>query len=273
MNRPIRIYKYQPYNIHSLANLKSRQIWFSKVASFNDPFERAYVIDQEIADDDWVSLYARLRDSEFRDQVPLTNDELDRRYMTDGMINERFKQEVKEGALGPMAKQGFALGGVCSLTEKNDDILMWAHYADGHRGFCLEFDTSFVPFNELYQVKYQDQIPTFNPIRLFRDVEEAMQIFTTKFTAWSYEKEWRLFHSQGDKAYRYGVKALARIYFGAEMEPTNKDIIAQLLHGSPTKLYQVTRSHKKFMVNFEAKEYTPYDYETRSDARGTRAVD
>ena len=32
--------------------------------------------------------------------------------------------------------------GVFSLSEKNDDVLMWSYYADGHKGICLEFDTS-----------------------------------------------------------------------------------------------------------------------------------
>ena len=269
----MRIYKYQPFNMHTLANLKNRQVWFSKVASFNDPFERAYVIDQDIAADDWRFIYARLRGSQFREKVPLTNEEWDTRYMTDGLINKKFKQEVQVGALGDLAKEGFAKGGVCCLTERNDDILMWAHYADGHRGFCLEFDTSFKPFNKLHQVTYQTQIPTFNPVRLFQGAEEFMRVLTTKFTAWEYEKEWRLFHAEGDTLFGYGVEALARIYLGSNMDATHKEIILHILHGSPTKFYRVNRSHKKFMVNFEAKEYVPYDYETRRDAHSTPAPD
>src|SRR5258707_13661808 len=27
----------------------------------------------------------------------------------------------------------------CTLSEKHDDKLMWAHYADGHKGICIEF--------------------------------------------------------------------------------------------------------------------------------------
>ena len=29
--------------------------------------------------------------------------------------------------------------GILSLCAKNDDILMWSHYASSHRGICLEF--------------------------------------------------------------------------------------------------------------------------------------
>lgn len=40
--------------------------------------------------------------------------------------------------------------GVCCFSEKWDDLLMWAYYADGHKGFCLEFDTNYEPFTKLH---------------------------------------------------------------------------------------------------------------------------
>ena len=30
--------------------------------------------------------------------------------------------------------------GIFSLTEKLENFLLWSYYADGHRGFCLEYD-------------------------------------------------------------------------------------------------------------------------------------
>jgi hypothetical protein len=41
---PARLYKYQPFNPHTLANLKSAQIWFNAPARFNDPFDCALPI-------------------------------------------------------------------------------------------------------------------------------------------------------------------------------------------------------------------------------------
>ncbi|MFH0926009.1 MAG: DUF2971 domain-containing protein [bacterium] len=32
--------------------------------------------------------------------------------------------------------------GVLSLSELNNDILMWAHYTENHSGFCIEFNRS-----------------------------------------------------------------------------------------------------------------------------------
>jgi hypothetical protein len=40
------------------------------------------------------------------------------------------------GTVGPIAS------GILSLTEKHDNLLMWAHYAGEHTGFVIEFDSS-----------------------------------------------------------------------------------------------------------------------------------
>jgi len=29
---------------------------------------------------------------------------------------------------------------ICSLSKKNNDYLMWSHYADGHKGICLKLN-------------------------------------------------------------------------------------------------------------------------------------
>ncbi len=38
-------------------------------------------------------------------------------------------------------KDTFQNWGVYCLCEKPDNLLMWSHYADAHRGICLQFDT------------------------------------------------------------------------------------------------------------------------------------
>jgi hypothetical protein len=40
------------------------------------------------------------------------------------------------------AKKAIKELGVVCLSEINNDILMWSHYADGHTGFCIEFERS-----------------------------------------------------------------------------------------------------------------------------------
>ena len=124
--------------------------------------------------------------------------------------------------------------GIVSFSENWTNPLLWAHYADSHRGLCLGFDVSD---SHLMNVKYQDerissneprrQIEMANALadkchdnnlstdqirRLIQEQTEEdqsgqdfiIEILTTKFSHWSYEEEYRLFvelRNKRDKHY------------------------------------------------------------------------
>jgi len=48
--------------------------------------------------------------------------------------------------------------GITCFSKVRDDILMWAHYADKHKGLCFEFDGSdnCIFFGEAQPVKYEE---------------------------------------------------------------------------------------------------------------------
>lgn len=60
--------------------------------------------------------------------------------------------------------QTFVQYASCSFSRVPLERLMWAHYADSHRGFCLEFefpdDTT-----ELHKVLYVDRLPYAAPVK------------------------------------------------------------------------------------------------------------
>ena len=45
------------------------------------------------------------------------------------------------------------------LTPIPNNILMWSHYADNHKGICLEFDTSIRLFGTAREVDYRETYP------------------------------------------------------------------------------------------------------------------
>jgi hypothetical protein len=80
--------------------------------------------------------------------------------------------------------------GVLCLSECHDDILIWSHYADSHRGICLEFKaTNTALFGEAQRVEYAETYTNF-PL-LGRDTEQIQRVLLTKSSHWKYEKEWR----------------------------------------------------------------------------------
>lgn len=81
--------------------------------------------------------------------------------------------------------------GLLCLSKSSEDTLLWAHYADGHRGVCIEFDANIGLFSIAQQVDYTDQVPLVN--RLIDSNEDILQkSMYTKNIAWKYEQEWRV---------------------------------------------------------------------------------
>ena len=66
--------------------------------------------------------------------------------------------------------------------------LMWAHYADNHRGICAGFD---VPDDTIYRVTYVPKRakPPAPSKMLTREFEQGL--FLKKFSHWRYEQEYR----------------------------------------------------------------------------------
>lgn len=110
--------------------------------------------------------------------------------------------------------------GVLSFTEDYTSSLMWAHYADQHRGIVLEFDYDKPLFQDsrrklekresrfgenylgdVYEfpekVMYRREIPSFERYELVQAKGEYSfrkflhDLFFIKSNDWLYEKEWR----------------------------------------------------------------------------------
>jgi len=76
----------------------------------------------------------------------------------------------------------------CFTTNENNS-LMWAHYANAHRGICIGFRTAACAALRCARpIIYQQALPTSDTSFVGRD--DA--IFLTKSADWKYEQEWRV---------------------------------------------------------------------------------
>jgi hypothetical protein len=78
------------------------------------------------------------------------------------------------------------------LTPNPCSPLMWSHYADNHRGICLEFHLGNNVFLNSWEVKYSSTYPRWVPHKM---KDFAMGMILTKSDEWSYEKEFRVIAS------------------------------------------------------------------------------
>ncbi|MGD9126138.1 MAG: DUF2971 domain-containing protein [Planctomycetia bacterium] len=152
--------------------------------------------------------------------------------------------------------------GVCCFAERNDNLLMWSHYSDSGRGFCLEFRTEHEPFSKLHKVKYVSDIPVLSLYSMLanRGYKQWFDLFCTKSEDWSYEQEWRAFHAEAGTAFGYESQALKAIYFGPMMERQALEIICLILQGQnlDVELWQGHRSESEFKMEFKRVTYTSH---------------
>ena len=110
---------------------------------------------------------------------------------------------------------------ICSLSKDKNNILMWSHYADGHKGVVIGvqidsnmYDIRPVTYGELPEIKndiYNDQT--------------AIEILSRKYVVWEYEKEERVFVNTGTK---YVEVKVAEVITGSKMNKDERDFIKEL---------------------------------------------
>ncbi|WP_462168692.1 DUF2971 domain-containing protein [Pseudoalteromonas lipolytica] len=128
------------------------------------------------------------------EQLEAVSSELYEQYWP--YLEAKFKEMGNEVSRVFIDKANTLIG-VLSLTEKNDNLLMWSHYACSHKGFCIGFDTNSSFFNrkrsdvdEFYHLRKVSYSKT-RPTKLVSQLD-GVELFLIKSEAWKYEQEWRM---------------------------------------------------------------------------------
>ena len=127
-------------------------------------------------------------------QVKELNDpfELSGIYASNPELQNQLVQKKKEFS---------KLFGFICFSESWMNLIMWAHYADAYKGFCLGFDVSRLANNELSKVHYKRQQQLVNSPSSSSGKNQQNEnsdkhtrdFILTKSSDWKYEKEWRCF--------------------------------------------------------------------------------
>ena len=106
---------------------------------------------------------------------------------------------------------------------------MWAHYAEKHEGFCLEFDSNTLKdnlFTGFYRVEYPESdlrpLINFSPEEWISK-DFSRKILTIKSNLWSYEREIRMIKPGKEEYYDFRPNALTKIIFGSETPIRHKE--------------------------------------------------
>lgn len=112
---------------------------------------------------------------------------------------------------------------VCCLSEKCDDPLMWAHYADGNCGVMIEVE---ICGEQPIHMTYKNKLPNPKGVERREPSEVAKEVLSFKLKAWSYEDEYRVF-SAGST---YIPIKLKKVVLGSRMPTDQKELIEDLIN-------------------------------------------
>lgn len=228
------LYKYRPINKTTITLLANSTLYFSSPSIFNDPFDCNisvhYYAKNKTDLRDW--LQNNEGTNEIAKQVSL---------MPDGLVDLKLHQ---------IDNDSFNFKILC-FSKSRENILLWSHYSDEHKGICLQFDVSnnnnkfymsFSPesFNNIpkeaanivpvEKVDYTNDRP--KPFNGF--IEEASgyyRFFLAKSICWEYEEEYRiLMPTQALKTNPviFNKDILTGIIFGTRTPKEDKELIYKI---------------------------------------------
>lgn len=231
----IRRYKYLPFNAGSLSIIKDGTMKFSHPTKVNDPFDCA----PDLQADD-IKKYIDSRPDllkKVRNYLKLSKNELKKKKSS---MVAQIELVVKDGTFGRGLIDNV---GICSLSRDPLNLLMWAHYAQHHTGFVIEFDipvtisTEETHLSQEYifellvphEVQYQKNKPL---VSFFDDAEEKRRkYFLIKGHDWCYEQEERVIdYVRGQGIHPYDRSILNSVIVGMKMDNDNYNTVVDCVN-------------------------------------------
>ena len=280
-SKPKNLFKYLSFSDKLLEQLCYDQVYYADPASFNDPLDCLPVVETDLLNAELESLLAQLVVNRSAKEIDAALKRL--RLRGDNATSRRNKLtesearemlgEINYNATGPEVEDAaayirgnlrFAIErelrkthetGVLCLSSKFDSPLMWSHYANQHRGVCIEYDVSELTDQVLHKVSYGESHKILaSQIRdwVFQDNLTARKAIynaclLTKSREWVYENEWRLL---GQVGWQESPMKLKSIIFGIRCPHVLKYTVVKALHGRQdrVKFWEITQPTDRFKL-------------------------
>lgn len=159
--------------------------------------------------------------------------------------------------------------GILCLTARPRNLLMWAHYADSHRGFVIGFDTHSTwldaalrapcGYGHLGPVQYRATRPSASLLSELTLID----VLLTKGCPWKYEHEWRMIlrlreadyaviNAGGAHLFHFPESSVATVILGCRMWPLHRVRLLSVLTGNPAykdvRVFQAAINNDRYRV-------------------------
>lgn len=228
--------------------IANKRIFFPKPDLFNDPYDCKIKIDNSFSIQDYIDLVME-EGNKLGKQKSEIEDEVNR-IISRGIVPENFIENLDNGLKWVQSLCDNV--GVLSLSEDPKNILMWAHYADDHKGVCIEFkrDVSNIlgQSDSTKKVVYTSSYPKIKIMDFKKKRPKVFErILRTKSKDWCYEKEWRVIIENGNETHPIPGE-ITSIIFGVRAPQRNIDIVKKLTKGSNIKLIKAEMLSNEYGV-------------------------
>jgi hypothetical protein len=266
------VYKYRSINKNTIESLVNATLHFSNPNEFNDPFDSnirtnfngaSGKIVKHILQTDGLWLPDKIFDSNYENEEYLNRDI--------EVLNKKHSDFY------------FRKSAMCCFSKQKNNILMWSHYADSHKGIVLGFkviepsnmeepgefyflkgnDERFVNmFSKngedpnilpIWPVLYSDNKP--DELRIIEKTYDMFNKIRTKAKYWSYEEELRVIFLNpiGDKNVEFDREILQEAYFGINTSESDAELIKSIIskyYNSDIHFYKAVNSQTHYELNF-----------------------
>ncbi|GAB4093559.1 DUF2971 domain-containing protein [Flaviaesturariibacter terrae] len=239
-------FKYKSLSENTLTSISEGFIWMADINTLNDPFECS------VQFDNLSSLKKLFSSPTFRENFnkrtgsTLNDGEIDAiitdesPYKTFGDICKRKGASV---SLAPEEQLSAIQNSwqqiidetnlnirICSFSTVKDSLLLWAHYADQHKGISIEYD--FIDNEEirpfLLPIVYTNDV---YKLEVLEDLNTLTKIGSTLLKAqdWSYEKEWRVTIAKKPNYFPQRIKTEKprAIYLGTRFQNNKAELLSE----------------------------------------------
>lgn len=234
------VYSFRCANKYSYSDLIANSITVVHPSMMNDPFDSSFTF--------WASKENLKKICVKKEHIPM---------LSESFKSYRIRSFVGNDNLTPDDR-----------IVKN--IIMWSHYADGHKGYCIRYKLSnyFIkkPSNNEYVHHYLRKIryvPEDEKMCVERISMDTIELFTEKSEQWSGENEIRLVsYDSSHKGDFLRLKldecsSIDAIYFGFKCSDSDQGDIMSIL-GDKVKYYKMSfNPQDAYSMNIDEVSYNP----------------
>ena len=237
------IYRYRNFQ-RGLEMITNQEIFLSNPEGFNDPFDCYEGLVKFRMTKDFMREYI----TKYVAKMGITTREQRRR------IESQLLRDPKSLKLEDFFKSQKQQFGICCFSWSFKNIVLWANYADNHKGICLGFK-NLAPVAKgsygIYPVDYVSEIEQYE-FSSFEDEKYWEHWLCTKSIDWEYEDEVRLISKTYNGKLEFPKEALTEIFLGLSLSKAKEEEVVKSLiknnYSENTKLYRMTINKKTFSL-------------------------